>query len=124
MGHNGIYATAAECAAKAGELVDGTGWVEANINFWCLHAEGVIHTICRKVFATAAAGYTAMPAGGKGILADAESCLVAIYGIEYNMAGYNRLNAEDMINILRDNFLRDMAILRDQKAQAFVIAGA
>ena len=125
MAHAGIYATLAECTAEAGKKVDVTGWTEGNINLWCLQAEGIIHTACRKVFATIIADYTAMPAGGKAILADAEASYVAMKGIKYNMNGFTtRTEAEDMINMCRDNFLRDLSLLRDKKFQDFVVAGA
>ena len=125
MAHAGIYATLAQCAAAVGELVDGTGWVEGNINGWCLEAEGLIHCVARKVFATIIADYTAMPAGGKAILADIEANYVAMQGIKYNMAGYtSRVEAEDMINVCRDNVLRGLSLIRDQKVVAFIVTGA
>ena len=125
MGHLGIYATAAQCTAAAGELVDGTGWVEGTINGWCLEAEGIIHCIAKKVFAIDIAAYTAMPAGGKAILADIEANYVAMQGIKYNMVGYtSRVEAEDMINVCRDNFLRGISLIRDQKVVKFIVTGA
>ena len=125
MAHAGIYATAADCNAMAGENVDVTGWTEANINLWCLQAEGLIHSTARKVFATAIAGFTAMPAGGKGLLAQAEACYVAIQGISYNMAGYtSRIEAEDMINILYARLENCLKLIADQKVVTFIVAGA
>lgn len=125
MVDTGIYCTNADIAKKAGTKASATSKAVGYTDEYCLMAEGIIHTMCRKVFATTAAEYTAMPAGGKGILRDAASNLAAIYVIEFDMSGYtSRVEAEDMINILRDGFLRDMAILRDKKNQDFIVAGA
>lgn len=125
MAHTGIYAASkAECDAAAGELVDGTGWVEANINNWCLQAESIINVTCRKVFAGTTAAFTALPATTKYILTAAATDWVAIQGIKYNFAGFtSRVEAEDYINILRDDFLRNLAILRDTKVQDFLTKG-
>jgi hypothetical protein len=125
MAHVGIYATKAECDAMAGENVDVTGWTESNINLWCLEAEGLIHCTARKVFATIIADFTAMPAGGKGLLAEIEACAVAMQGIAYNMNGYtSRIEAEDMINILHYKLNRDLELLRDQKVVNFIVQGS
>jgi hypothetical protein len=40
------------------------------------------------------------------------------------MSGFtSRVEAEDMINILRDGALRGLSILRDKKAQQFLMTG-
>lgn len=125
MAHTGIYATKAECDAVAGENVDVTGWTEANINLWCLKAEGLIHCTARKVFATAIAGFTAMPAGGKGILAEIEACYVAIEGIKYDMSAFtSRIEAEDMLNILWAKMQKGLDLISDQKVVTFITNGA
>jgi hypothetical protein len=118
MVHTGIFATAAECASKAGEKVDATGWTEANINQWCAESESLINIATRYNWSDAYAG---LNADVKKILTEVSSNLVAIYGISYNLAGYtSRVEAEDMVNILRDAALRGIAILRDKKAQDFM----
>ena len=59
--------------------------------------------------------------GIKELLSDIISSLVAIEAISYDMSGYTtRTEAEDMINVLRDGMLRNMAILRDQKSVKFI----
>jgi len=56
-----------------------------------------------------------------GILSDVVSSLVAIEAIAYDMSGYtSRIEAEDMINVLRDGALRGLSILRDKKNQQFI----
>jgi len=58
----------------------------------------------------------------QGILTDTTSSLAAIYCIQYDMSGYTtRIEAEDMITILRDATIRNLQILRDIKAQTFII---
>lgn len=57
----------------------------------------------------------------KGFLSDIVSSLVAIEAIAYDMAGYTtRIEAEDMINVLRDGALRGLSIIRDLKNQQFI----
>ena len=57
----------------------------------------------------------------KGILSDVASSFAAIQAITYNMAGYtSRIEAEDMINVLRDGMLRGLNILRDKEVQRFI----
>ncbi len=85
MTHTGIFATAAECISKAGENVDITGWVEANINQWCAEAESFINCLSRYNWSD---GYAGLNVDVKKILTEAESNLVAMYGISYNMSGF------------------------------------
>ena len=126
-GHTGIYATSAEIVAKLGKHYD-TGFTEAMINAACLQTESLINVLCKKVFAVDAAAFTALPASTKYLLSEVSACLVAIYGIEYNMAGLpatpftSRVEAESMINILRDAALRGLSVLRDKKNQDFFMS--
>ena len=47
--------------------------------------------------------------------------MAAIYVIQYDMSGYtSRVEAEDMVNILRDAALRGLALLRDKKVEDFM----
>ena len=119
MAHTGIFATKAECDAKAGENVDATGWTEANINAWCLQAESYINCVCRKNYSDVyAAG---LNVDVKYLLTEAASNLVAIYGISYNMAGYtSRIEAEDMINVLWERFQQCIELLKDQKTVTYI----
>jgi len=49
------------------------------------------------------------------------SNLAAIMVIQYDFSGFtSRIEAEDMINVLRDAALRGMSILRDKKQQDFI----
>ena len=66
--------------------------------------------------------YSGLNVDVKGILKEAASNLAAIYVIQFDMSGYtSRIEAEDMINVLRDGYLRCLSILRDIKAQTFMM---
>lgn len=125
MGHDGIYATKAQCDAKVGELVDVTGWTEANINDWCHQSESLINVVAGRVFAVDATAFTALPATTKQLLAEISSNIVAIYGNSYNPAGFtSRVEFEDRVNILRDAVMRGLGIIRSKKNSDFLAAGA
>jgi hypothetical protein len=118
MAHTGIFATKAECDSKAGENVDATGWIEANINQWCAESESFINIICKYNYSD---NYATLNADVKKILTEASSNLVAIYGITYNMGGFtSRVEAESMINILWARFQQCIALLKEQPAITFI----
>lgn len=119
MAHSGIFATSDEILVKAGELVDATGATEARINALCLQVESEINCVSRYNWSDAYAG---LNADVKGILSECASDMVAIYLIQFNMAGFtSRVEAEDMVNILRDAALRCLALLRDKKTVEFMV---
>ncbi len=123
MVHGGLFATKAECDAKAGENVDLTGWTEANINAWCLQVESFINITSRYDWSGkfTAAATTTLSTSVWHLLGEAESNLVAIYGIQYNMSGFTTiLEAEDMINILWARFQACIRLLQDQKVVDFM----
>lgn len=118
MAHTGIFATSDEILVKAGENVDATGSTEARINALCLQVESLINCVSRYNWSDA---YGDLNADVKGILSEVESNLVAIYLIQFNMAGYtSRVEGEDMINVLRDGALRGLSLLRDKKVVDFI----
>ena len=126
MGYNGIYVpTILEFEYKCGVHVLAAAKAEAFANSYALQAEGLINAIARRVFAVNAAAFTALPAGAKYLLTEIASDLMAIYAITYDFSGYtSRVEAEDMINILRDAALRGLAVLRDKKTVEFLMTGA
>lgn len=102
---------------NASTTVKAAGWFDKII----LDVEAVINCVCRFDFSTADTSST-ITSTVRGILIDTGACLAAIEGIIWDMSGYtSRIEAEDMINVLRDIALRNMAILRDKKVQAFII---
>ena len=115
-----IMTTEAEIQQKSGAGVNAafntTMMTAAN-----LRAESTINCICRFNFSDAVTA--GLNADVKGILSDIASSLVAIEAISYDMSGYtSRIEAEDMINVLRDIALRNLSLLRDKKVVDFINA--
>ena len=118
MTDTGIFATTAEVARKAGVGANATAITEGAINDYSTQVESLINCICRYNFSD---NYATLNADVKGILKEVASDLAAIYAITYDMSGYaSRIEAEDMINILRDAALRGLSLLRDKKTQDFI----
>lgn len=125
MAHEGVYVLLIEYAARCGKSVSADTQVEAWANQAIIGAEAVINCVCRVQFATTAAAFAALPAAGRELLMETASCLAAVTAIIYDMSLFtSRVEAEDMINVLRDAALRNLAILRDKKVQRFIITGA
>ena len=118
MVDTGIFATTAEVARKAGTNVSATSIAEAYVNDYMTQAESVINVRCRFNFSDA---YSGLNVDVKEILKECASNLAAIYAITWDMSGFtSRIEAEDMINILRDGFLRNLSILKEKAAQDFI----
>jgi len=101
---------------NASATVKAAGWFDKII----LDVEAVINCVTRYDWSTADAA-TTLNATVRGILVETSACLAAIEGISWDMAGFtSRIEAEDMINILRDISLRNISILRDKKTQDFI----
>ena len=74
-----------------------------------------------KIYQSVADTTKTLSTGVRGILIEAGACLAAIEGIIWDMSGFtSRIEAEDMINILRDAALRGLSVLRDKKTQEFI----
>ncbi len=102
---------------KAGANVS-TALVEADYDYALLQAEGAINTATRFNWIDV---YSTLNVDVKFVLEEACSDLAAIYLIQYDMSGYtSRGEAESMITVLRDGFLRDISLLKDIKQQTFV----
>jgi len=109
--------------AKAGANYSAdllTGWTATSeFENWILQAEGFINTATRFNWTDVYAA--TLDVDVKYVLNQAASDLSAIFAIQYDMSGYTSRNeAESMINILRDDFLRCISILRDKKQQDFI----
>ena len=101
---------------NASATVKAAGWFDTII----IDVEGIISCACRFDF-VAADTATAIDAKVRDILVDCGACLAAIVGITWDMSGFtSRVEAEDMVNILRDTALRNISILRDEKTQTFI----
>ena len=106
---------------KVGAGASATANVEAYINDFMTQAESEINVVTRNNWSDV---YSSLNVDVKGLLKMIASNLAAIYVIQYNMAGYtSRVEAEDMINILRDAALRGMSLLRDKKVEDFIVTG-
>ena len=118
MSDTGIFCTTAQVEMKAGANCSATSKAESYVNFYMIQAESLINAASKYNFSDA---YAALNADTKGILAEVASNLAAIYVIQYDMSGFtSRIEAEDMINILRDAALRGIALLKDKKVTDFV----
>ena len=121
MADAGQFAQDADILLRAGNNahadVKAAGWFDTII----IDVEAFINCMTRFDWSTLDATAT-MHASVRGILVDTAACLAAIEGIAWDMSGYtSRIEAEDMINVLRDIALRNMSILRDKKVQTFII---
>jgi predicted butyrate kinase (DUF1464 family) len=118
MADTGIFATTAEVGYKAGAGASATSKAEAYVNNYMTQVESQINTTCRYNFSD---NYAALNADTKGLLKEIASDLAAIYVIQYDLSGFNsRIDAENMINILRDAALRGLALLKDRKSIDFI----
>jgi len=118
MADTGIFCTTAEVERKAGANCSATSKAEAYTNDYVGQVESFINVVTRYNWSDA---YSGLNADVKGLLKEVASNLAAIYVISYDMSGFtSRVEAEDMINILRDAALRGLALLRDKKTQDFI----
>lgn len=118
MVYTGIFATLAEVQHKSGEGASSISNTETYINQFMTEAESEINSECRYNFSD---NYAALNDDTKGILKSVASNLAAIYVISYDMGGYtSRIEAENIINILRDAALRGLRLLKDKKVTDFI----
>ena len=118
MADTGIFGTTAEVERKAGAGASATSVAEAYVNDYMTQAESLINTVTRFNWSDV---YATLDADVRGILKEVSTNLAAIYVISYDMSGYtSRVEAEDMINILRDAALRGISLLRDKKTETFI----
>jgi hypothetical protein len=118
MADEGTFATTAEIQYKAGANASATSKAEAYTNAFVKQAESFINTVCRYNFTD---NYAGLNADVQGILKEVASNLAAIYVIQYDMSGFtSRIEAEDMVNILRDAALRGLSVLRDRKSTTYM----
>lgn len=119
MANAGQFAQDADILLRVGTNASATvkaaGWFDTII----LDVEAVVN--CMTRFDWSAADTTStLNASVRGILVETSACLAAIQGITFDMSSFtSRIEAEDMINVLRDIALRNMSILRDKKVQDF-----
>ena len=118
MADEGTFATTSEIQYKAGANASATSKAEAYTNVYIKQAESLINSVCRYNFTD---NYSTLNTDTKHLLKEVASNLAAIYVIQYDMSGFtSRVEAEDMINVLRDAALRGLSILRDKKVVDFI----
>ncbi len=127
MAHGGLWTTDAECIAKAGANYNSTAVDETMINAFCLQSESLINSLTRYNWSdlfTASVTTTTISADVWHMLGLAQSAIVGKWMLAYKPTGeddaLSRIEFEDRINILRDDFLFAISILRDKKVQKFM----
>ena len=112
MVFTGIVATEADLDKNAGELVDTTGWTEANKNLWMEEVEGYLCCLVRYDIVT---NWATLNNYFKKIFTEYASRYCANSGIAYNMgtvgATFSSLiEPEDMIqyNVYRMEQIQDL----------------
>lgn len=119
MADVGIYTKNEDILARCGANANITSKATAATDIYVLDVEALINSLTRFNWSDAVT--TGLNADVEGTLREASACLCAIYVIQWDMAGFtDRIEAEDMINILRDRALFAISILRDKKTQTFI----
>lgn len=99
-----------KAGANASTAITSSGAVLSKFSDDC---EAVVNAATRKDWV---ADYSSVGANFRGILSDAVSDLAAMKIITYDMSGYtSRTEAQTMLDVLRDNFNRNIEILKDEK---------
>lgn len=118
MADDGVFATNAQVLQKAGVNASAVSGATAWTDLIMPQVEAFINVNARYNFSDAYAG---LNVDVKGVLTEIASNLAAIYVIAYDMSGWDsRLEAEDLINVLRDAALRGLSTLKDRKPQDFM----
>lgn|SRR3990167_1658429 len=118
MADTGIFATTAEVQYKAGANASTVSNVEAYINSFMTQAESEINSAVRFNFSDV---YSTLNVDVKGLLKEAASNLAAMYVINYDLSGFSsRAEAETMLDVLRDGYLRCINLLKDKKRETFI----
>ena len=117
MAFSGIMCTEAEIDQKSGANVS-TAYTDTMKTAAVLQGESLVNLTARKNLSD---DFSTLNTDVKGLINDIVSSFVAIQAVSYDMSGYasGRTEAENIINILRDGMLRNLAILRGQKVKTF-----
>lgn len=82
---------------------------------WSQESEAALSAITRKDWV---ADYPSVKTNFKQVLADAVSDMIALKIIGYDMSGYtSRLEVQTLLDLIRDNLMRNLDALKDQKNQ-------
>ena len=119
-----VLVTLAECTAMAGELVDPTGYDEANQQTWANQAGAFLCGLARYDFITNVA---TLNANTKPLLAEYIARYVGMSAIAYNMATVGAtfsslIEPEDMIQVHLYRMQQIEILLENQDAVNFIKA--
>ena len=115
----GTLCLSGSAIAKAGAGVSTA--LTTQVEDWIKQAEGTIGTVSR--FDWVANWGTLSGSNVAGLIEGTCSDLAGINAVAFDMTGYtSRIEAEDIITVLRDSALRGLSIIRDQKAVDFINA--
>lgn len=122
MTEEGTLCINADVLKKVGSKANSTASAEAYTNIYIKEAEGFICTITRYDWVT---NYASVSAIGKEILRDATSSYAALDVISYDLGAYGSLrNAETLLDINLDNFLRAIKLLKENNNyKDFILTG-
>ena len=120
MADDGIWTKNADIQAKAGTGANVTAKAVAATDVYVLEVEALVNVLTRFNWSDV---YATLNVDVRDILKEVTANICAIYVIQWDMSGFtSRIEAEDMVNILRDAALRGLSILRDKKNQDFINA--
>jgi len=119
MADLGVWTKNVDIQAKAGTGANATAKATAATDVYVLEIESFVNAATRYNWSDAVTA--GLNADVQGLLKEVSSNICAIYVIQWDMSGYTtRIEAEDMINVLRDRALQGLSILRDKKTQEFI----
>ena len=118
MADTGIFCTTLQVQEKAGANASATANVEAYTNSFVAQAESIINVMSQTNWSD---DYVALNADVKAILTSAASAWAAMRVIQFDMSGFtSREEAQTMLDVLQDEFLNAVSILRDIKKRDFM----
>jgi len=121
VGHTGLFATSAECIAKAGNNYGSTIGTEDRINEYCLQIESYVNVVTGYNWSNAVG---ALNVDVKYILTEIESCFVGISLLNAKPTGedgaMSRIEYEDRVNVLFARFIQCMDIMTNIGTQKFM----
>lgn len=118
MADTGIFATTLQVQNKAGDNASAVSNTEVYINDFMLQAESIINVMSQDNWSDS---YTTLNADVKGILTSGASAWAAMRVIQFDMSGFtSRAEAQTMLDVLQDEFLNAVSILRDIKKRDFM----
>jgi hypothetical protein len=119
MADEGIYTKNADIQAEAGINANATSKATAATDVYVLNVEASINSATRYNWSDA---FTAgLNADVEGILTETGACMCANKVIKADMSGYtSRGEAESMMVVNRDTYLRNLQFLRNKQVQTFI----